>query len=71
MGVECICFSFVVGILPFLYGLYAIIGGKIFLTSWSRDPIRGSNARMLGLGSVLFSVGYYAVIIWAWSKYDG
>jgi hypothetical protein len=70
MGVECILFSFAAGLVPLFYGFHAIIGGNVFLTSWSRVPIRGVRARLLGLLCVVLVVAYYAVAVWAWSKYD-
>src|SRR5438552_3492726 len=34
MGLECLCCSFAVGIVPFFYGLYIVVVGKVFLTFW-------------------------------------
>jgi hypothetical protein len=70
MGEDCILFSYLLGLLPFAYGFYVMCVRRVYLYSWSRVPIVGPKAVWLGLLCILFSVLYYAVIIWAWSTYD-
>jgi hypothetical protein len=70
MGVECICFSYIVGVLPLAFGIYVLNVGKVYLTSWSEEPLRGNRARLVGFSLIMASVLYYGVILWAWSCYD-
>jgi hypothetical protein len=70
MGVELLLFSYAVGLVPVFYGIYIAIAGRAYLASWSREPVRGIRARLLGLFSLIAACAYYAVISWAWSFYD-
>jgi hypothetical protein len=70
MGAECILFSFTPGLFALGAGLYFVVVGRVYLTSWSRKPFLGVKARILGLVCILVAIMYFAVVIWAWSKYD-
>jgi hypothetical protein len=70
MGAELIVFSYVVGLIPLAYGLYVAVAGRVYLSTWSTEPVRGWKARLLGCVSMLMAVAYYATITWAWSVYD-
>ena len=70
MGLECLLFTYAVGLVPLGYGLYVIVVGRIFLSSISKEPVRGRNARLLGCLTMLIGVAYYVMITWAWSFYD-
>jgi hypothetical protein len=70
MVTEFILFTYALGLLALGYGLYIAVVGRVYLTSWSRQPILGAKARVLGLARVLLALVYFAVVTWAWSKYD-
>jgi hypothetical protein len=70
MGLECLLFSYFVGLVPLAYGLYVLIVGKVYVSSLSKEPIRGDKARSLGCLTMLVGIAYYVVISWAWSFYD-
>ena len=68
MGLEeCLCFTLIAGLFPLFFGLYILMVGKVYLTSFSKRPITGGNARHLGLLCILFTFFYYVVFFWAWS----
>ncbi len=70
MGVELFLFSYAVGLIPILYGLVGLIGGWIRVSPWSKEPLQGLEARLVGLSTMLAAIPYYALISWAWSRYD-
>jgi hypothetical protein len=70
MGIELILFSYAVGLIPILFGLVVLISGRVRVTLWSVEPLKGLEARMVGLATILMAVPYYAVISWAWSIDD-
>ncbi len=70
MGLELLLFSYAVGLAPILYGLWIVVSGRVRLTSASREPVRGARARLVGLFTLVTACVYYAIITWAWSKYD-
>jgi hypothetical protein len=55
MGVELLLFSYVMGLVPILYSFDVIIAGRVYLTSLSKEPIRGMRARLLGLLSLVMA----------------
>jgi hypothetical protein len=64
------CFSFFVGFLPLGYGFHVFKVEEIFLTPWSKEPLRDGRAVLAGVLLIVVGVLYYAIIIWAWSHYD-
>jgi hypothetical protein len=70
MGIELFLFSYGVGLIPILYGLSIVIRGRVYLSLWSREPMRGLAARFLGIFTIVMALAYYATITWAWSFYD-
>jgi hypothetical protein len=70
MGGEFFILTYAVGLLPLAFGLYVTIVGSVYLNSFSKQPIKGSTARLLGCLCMLVGVAYYITITWAWSFYD-
>jgi hypothetical protein len=70
MGLELLLFSYGVGLVPVLFGIYSVIVGRVYLTSLSKEPVRGMKARVLGLFTLVMAYAYYATTTWAWSFYD-
>jgi hypothetical protein len=70
MDAELLLFSYVLGLVPIFYGLYIVIAGRVYLTSLSKEPVRGTRARLLGFVSLVMAWAYYTTITWAWSVYD-
>jgi len=69
MGLELIFFTYAVGLVPLVYGLYVVIVGRVYVTSLSQKPLSGTMARLLGLVCVIVAIGWFVAISWAWGKY--
>ena len=70
MGGELILFSFAVGLVPIFFGLWIMATGQVYLTASSKEPIRGTTARLLGVATLVAGCVYDAIVLWAWSIYD-
>jgi hypothetical protein len=70
MGVECLCFTYFMGLVALFYGIYVLVVGQVYLTSWSKELVRGEKAKLAGFILILSSIIYYAITLWAWSFYD-
>lgn len=70
MGVECLLFTYGLGLFALGYGLYVAVVGRVRLTSLSRKPLEGAKAHLLGLICFFAAIVYLVVITWAWSHYD-
>ncbi len=57
MGAELLLFSYVLGLVPISYGLHTVIAGRVYLTSLSKEPVRGTRARLLGFVSLGYGLG--------------
>lgn len=70
MGAELIIFTYFIGLVPFAFGRYVVVAGRVYLSVFSKEPIKGEVARWLGSLCLLATAGFYAIITWAWSVYD-
>lgn len=62
--------AYALGLFALVYGLSVVAAGQVYLSLFSRQPIRGPAARALGWVCVGAAIAYFAVITWAWSIYD-
>jgi hypothetical protein len=69
---ECFVLSFLctylLGLVPIGYGIYVLIVGKAYLSSSSREPLKGDFARAMGLLCIVAGIVYFVIITWGWSK---
>lgn len=70
MGLEWILFTYAVGLIPIFHGIHIVSSGRVYLSSRSTEPIRGTRARLLGFFTLVMTYAYYSVITRAWSVYD-
>ena len=69
MGLECLLFTYAVGLFLPVYGLYIVVVGRVYLSPRSDGPLRGTTARVWGLLCVMLAVAWFLALTWAWGKY--